>query len=133
MALRLPQGAARRVIRLTPREREVASYVLQGRANKVIAIDLGISLRTVEAHRAKIFYKLGVRHAVELTHWFYAVAEPDRADVYSQRLRACLGGQPAGEPASSTPSSRPRIESSRDQSQLGGLLPSNSLMGSKSG
>jgi len=51
---------------LTPREREVATYLVTGRPNKVIAIDLGISLRTAEAHRARIFRKLGVRNTLEL-------------------------------------------------------------------
>ncbi len=51
---------------LTPREREVLAYLARGRANKVIAIELGISMRTVEAHRARIFRKLGVRNALEL-------------------------------------------------------------------
>lgn len=53
---------------LTPREREIVDYIVAGRPNKVIAIDLGISLRTVEAHRARIFTKLGgaQRHAAGL-------------------------------------------------------------------
>ncbi|WP_238927515.1 response regulator transcription factor [Achromobacter xylosoxidans] len=52
---------------LTPREREIVDYIVAGRPNKVVAIDLGISLRTVEAHRARIFAKLGVRNAMQLT------------------------------------------------------------------
>ena len=56
---------------LTPREREVLPYVALGRANKVIAIDLGISMRTVETHRARIFRKTGVRNAAELARWLY--------------------------------------------------------------
>lgn len=51
---------------LTPRERQIVAYVAAGRPNKVIAIDLGISLRTAEAHRARIFDKLGVRNAMQL-------------------------------------------------------------------
>ncbi|MCV6903833.1 MAG: helix-turn-helix transcriptional regulator [Achromobacter xylosoxidans] len=51
---------------LTPREREIVAYVAAGEPNKVIAIDLAISLRTVEAHRARIFAKLGVRNAMQL-------------------------------------------------------------------
>ncbi|WP_459616811.1 response regulator transcription factor [Bordetella sp. 2513F-2] len=51
---------------LTPRERELLTYVAAGRPNKVIAIDFGISMRTAEAHRARIFRKLGVRNAMEL-------------------------------------------------------------------
>lgn len=67
---------------LTPREREVTGYLLHGCANKVIAMDLGISLRTVEAHRARIFDKLGVRHAVALAHLFYRLNEPDLTARY---------------------------------------------------
>ncbi|OZI77990.1 response regulator transcription factor [Bordetella genomosp. 12] len=54
------------VAALTPREREVLAYLARGQANKVIAIELGISMRTVEAHRARIFRKLGVRNVLEL-------------------------------------------------------------------
>jgi FixJ family two-component response regulator len=39
---------------LTPREREVMGHVVDGKANKVIAIDLGLSERTVEIHRANV-------------------------------------------------------------------------------
>lgn len=51
---------------LTPRERQIVAYVAAGRPNKVIAIDLDISLRTVEAHRARIFAKLHARNAMQL-------------------------------------------------------------------
>lgn len=51
---------------LTPRERQLVGYIAQGRPNKVIAIDFGISMRTAEAHRARIFRKMGVRSALEL-------------------------------------------------------------------
>jgi two-component system response regulator DctR len=40
--------------------------VLAGRLNKVIADDLGITMRTVEVHRAHVFEKMGVKTAVEL-------------------------------------------------------------------
>lgn len=52
---------------LTLREREVADYITRGRSNKYIAAELGVSQRTIEAHRARIFTKVGVRNAVELT------------------------------------------------------------------
>jgi DNA-binding NarL/FixJ family response regulator len=51
---------------LTARERDVIHPVAEGKSNKYIAIELGISMRTVEAHRARIFYKMGVRNAVQL-------------------------------------------------------------------
>ena len=53
-------------MRLTPRERDVAAHVVLGTPNKVIAAELGVSRRTIEAHRARIFRKLRVRNAVEL-------------------------------------------------------------------
>ena len=51
---------------LTPREREIASCIVQGMANKVIALELGISLRTVELHRARIMEKMQVKSVAEL-------------------------------------------------------------------
>lgn len=55
-----------RLARLSTREREVMQKVLAGVLNKNIATELGISMRTVEVHRANIFAKMGVRSAVEL-------------------------------------------------------------------
>lgn len=51
---------------LTPREQDVMKYLMDGEANKVIAIELGISERTVEIHRARVFEKLGVRNVARL-------------------------------------------------------------------
>ncbi|WP_353216769.1 response regulator [Sandarakinorhabdus sp.] len=45
---------------LTPREREVLGGLVEGKSNKVIAYDLGISPRTVEIHRANLMTKLAV-------------------------------------------------------------------------
>lgn len=52
---------------LTQREREVMDRVLAGKLNKVIADELGIAMRTVEVHRARVFEKMNVRSAVELS------------------------------------------------------------------
>ena len=54
------------IARLTPRESEVMGLVAAGKANKVIAFDLGISQRTVEVHRAKVMEKMGVRALADL-------------------------------------------------------------------
>ena len=66
-----PPGAlmepAARYTPLTPRERQVLAYLSAGQPNKVIAIDLGISMRTAEAHRARILRKMGVRTAQQLS------------------------------------------------------------------
>ena len=53
---------------LTEREREVMERVVAGLANKLIADELGISVRTVEVHRARMFEKMNVRSAVELAN-----------------------------------------------------------------
>lgn len=51
---------------LTSREAEVMDLVLTGAMNKTIADQLGIAVRTVEAHREKVLAKMGVRNALEL-------------------------------------------------------------------
>lgn len=55
-----------RLASLSVREREVLDLILAGKMNKVIADELGISMRTVEVHRAHIFDKMNVKTAVEL-------------------------------------------------------------------
>lgn len=55
-----------RVGTLTRREREVIDLVLDGKANKVIARELGISDRTVEIHRSHAMEKLGAKSVAEL-------------------------------------------------------------------
>ena len=57
--------AAQRIAALSPREREVLDALVEGRVNKVIAYDLGISVRTVEVHRARMMVRLGVRQLPE--------------------------------------------------------------------
>lgn len=55
-----------RIESLTPRERQVMDLVVDGAANKVIAIDLALSERTVEIHRAKVMEKMGARSVAHL-------------------------------------------------------------------
>jgi two-component system response regulator DctR len=55
-----------RLATLSAREREVLDLILAGKLNKVVADQLGISMRTVEVHRAHIFDKMQVSSAVEL-------------------------------------------------------------------
>lgn len=60
---KLPEALARL---LTPREREVVQYLSTGKSNKVLALELNISMRTVEAHRARILRKLGAHSVLDL-------------------------------------------------------------------
>ncbi len=59
--------AAHRLGGLTPREREVLGAVARGLANKQIARELGISVKTVELHRSNLMRKLELRNAADLT------------------------------------------------------------------
>jgi len=59
---------AHRMTDLTEREREVMALVIQGLPNKLIADQLNISVRTVEVHRARVFEKMDVKSAVELSN-----------------------------------------------------------------
>jgi two-component system, LuxR family, response regulator FixJ len=57
--------SAQRIARLSPREREVLDALVAGASNKVIAFDLGLSVRTVEVHRARMMERLGTRQLAE--------------------------------------------------------------------
>jgi len=57
--------ATRRVDALSPREREVLEGLIDGRSNKVIAYQLGLSVRTIEVHRARMMERLGMRQLSE--------------------------------------------------------------------
>ena len=59
-------SARSRLETLTPREREVFEYVVRGKMNKQTAYELGITVRTIKAHRQRLFDKLGVDTVAEL-------------------------------------------------------------------
>lgn len=61
----LEAQATAQVATLSPREAEVLAAMVAGKANKVIAFELGISPRTVEVHRAHLMEKLGARSLPE--------------------------------------------------------------------
>ena len=60
---------------LTPREKQVMNFIVEGSANKVIAIDLGLSERTVEIHRAKVMEKMGARSVAHLVKLHLTLAD----------------------------------------------------------
>lgn len=60
---------------LTPREKQVMDFIVDGSANKVIAIDLGLSERTVEIHRAKVMEKMGARSVAHLVKLHLTLAD----------------------------------------------------------
>ena len=71
-------GAIERMAILSPRERQVLEAITVGRPSKLIAYDLGISVRTVEVHRAHMLDRLGVRNMAEAIRIavMAALAEP---------------------------------------------------------
>ncbi|RMX00777.1 DNA-binding response regulator [Allofranklinella schreckenbergeri] len=78
------QAATREALlaKLTARESQVLERIVAGRLNKQIADDLGISIKTVEAHRANIMEKLSANTVADL-------------------LKVVLGGNGVGQPATS--------------------------------
>jgi FixJ family two-component response regulator len=76
----LRRTCASRIDRLTRREREVMSMVVAGKANKVVAYELGISQKTVESHRAKVMSKLEVGSVADLVRldWLAVYGDPRR-------------------------------------------------------
>lgn len=60
------RASAERLAKLTAREQQVLERIIAGRLNKQIADDLGISIKTVEAHRANIMEKLSVNTVADL-------------------------------------------------------------------
>lgn len=52
--------------KLTPREQEIMRHLVNGKPNKIIAADLGLSVRTIEAHRARLLLKLEVKSLSDL-------------------------------------------------------------------
>ena len=63
---------------LSPREKEVFELIVDGKANKVVAIDLGLSERTVEIHRGNVMEKMGARSVAHLVK-MYLTLHSDRA------------------------------------------------------
>ena len=64
---------ARRLEQLTQREREVLELIIVGKLNKQIADVLGISIKTVEVHRARVMEKMGAHSLAELVQHVVAL------------------------------------------------------------
>ena len=65
---------------LTPREREIAERLVAGESNKVVAIDLGLSERTIELHRAHVMEKMVARGLAQLVQMILQLRGSSRGD-----------------------------------------------------
>ena len=72
-SLQQRQLIMQRLNELTPREKDVMQLMVEGKANKVIAIDLDISQRTVEIHRARVMEKLKANSLAHLVRMYMAI------------------------------------------------------------
>ena len=68
-----------RAATLSPRERQVFERVASGQANKIVALDLGVSERTVEIHRSHVMRKMRVRNLADLVRSKLALEAAARA------------------------------------------------------
>lgn len=66
----IPRPAGGAAARLTGRQRQILTLVAQGKTNREIAGEIGLSPRTVEAHRLRLSRTTGTRNAAELVRWF---------------------------------------------------------------
>jgi len=73
--LALRAEVLRRMETLTPREKQVMDLVVEGEANKVMSIDLGLSERTVEIHRARVMEKMSARSVAHLVKMHLTLRE----------------------------------------------------------
>ncbi|MBR0749049.1 response regulator transcription factor [Bradyrhizobium japonicum] len=71
--------AAALIKTLSPRERQVLEALVAGRQNKIIAFDLGISVRTVEVHRSRMMDRLGVHQFAEAVRLLVLASFAERA------------------------------------------------------
>ena len=69
------QEIIRRIKSLTPREHEIMDRMIAGQANKVIAIELEISQRTVEIHRSRVMHKMGTHSLAPLVRMVLSVKD----------------------------------------------------------
>jgi len=72
------QIIARRLEKLTPREREVFELVIAGRLNKQIAAALGTVEKTIKVHRARVMHKMNVRSLAQLARLIERMGIPPR-------------------------------------------------------
>jgi len=119
------ETARDKISHLSARERDVLKGLIDGRANKVIAGDLGISPRTVEIYRANVMRKLGVRSLAEGMRLVFAArwGQCESVAVQVEQADSRQAGIPEG-PLSVMQRSRSRL-SLNGQGHLSIITPIN--------
>lgn len=70
---KLARPVTQTALKLTGRQRQILTLVAQGKTNASIARELGLSTRTIEAHRLRLSRSVGVANSAELVAWFLAL------------------------------------------------------------
>ena len=68
-SVELTNSATSQLEHLTAREREIVQLLAEGKTNKEVAIALGVSVKTVDAHRANVMHKLGLHSVTDLVRY----------------------------------------------------------------
>jgi DNA-binding NarL/FixJ family response regulator len=63
------RSESRDLPRLTAREREIVQLLVEGKSNKEVAVALGVSVKTVDAHRANLMHKLNLHSVTDLVRY----------------------------------------------------------------
>ena len=66
----MSRAVTQTTLKLTGRQRQILTLVAQGKTNAAIADELGLSRRTIEAHRLRLARSVGVSNSAELVTWF---------------------------------------------------------------
>ena len=76
---------AKRVDKLTPRERQVMDLVVEGKSNRIIAEELGVSPKTIEVHRANVMQKMEAGSLAALVKMAVAVRDGDANEAAARQ------------------------------------------------
>lgn len=88
------EALASRIAALTAREHEVFQEVVHGKANKVVALEFGISEKTVEVHRARVMQKMGASSLADLVRMDLLAHQPTES-LLLRLARAATTPRPA--------------------------------------
>jgi DNA-binding CsgD family transcriptional regulator len=102
---------------LTPREQQVASLVVRGLQNKIIAADLGISIITVKTHRGRSMRKMKARSLPDLVRMVDVLSHLRMATSRLPNMRASIEMAPGPNTASTAAITRNSSTAMRESSR----------------